>query len=163
MPNSEKGRVTKQIEMQSLLDGFPVVIETPIAWGQMDAFRHLNNTAYFRFFESGRIAYFERLNFMEFMEKTGVGPILASTSCRFKIPLTYPDTVSIGTRVPDIEEDRFTMEYQVVSHKHERVAAEGSGLIVCFNYQVNKKVAVPQEIRQRIKDLEALNGPTTKD
>lgn len=160
MPTSEKGRVTNQSEAQSLLSCFPVVIETPIAWGQMDAFRHLNNTAYFRFFESGRIAYFERLDFMEFMEETGVGPILASTSCRFKIPLTYPDTVAIGTRVTTIEEDRFTMEYQVVSHKHQRVAAEGSGLIVCFNYQVNKKVVVPQEIKQRIKDLEVLSGST---
>ena len=119
--------------MNSLLKDCPVVIETPIAWGQMDAFRHLNNTAYFRFFESGRIAYFERLDLLEYMETTGVGPILAATNCRFKIPLTYPDTVSIGTRVPEVQNDRFTMEYYVVSHKHQKVAAEGTGLIVCFN------------------------------
>ena len=85
--------------MDNVLDRCPVVIETPVAWGQMDAFRHLNNTAYFRFFESARIAYFEKLDLLEFMESTGVGPILASTNCRFKIPLTYPDTVSIGSRV----------------------------------------------------------------
>jgi len=138
-----------------LLEQYPVIIETPVAWGQMDAFRHLNNTTYFRFFESGRIAYFERLSFMEYMEETGVGPILASTNCRFRIPLTYPDDVSIGTRVSTIEEDRFTMEYVVVSHKHQKVAADGSGLIVCFNYNENKKATVPSEIRRRIEQLEA--------
>ena len=141
--------------MMDPLSQCPVIIETPIAWGQMDAFRHLNNTTYFRFFESGRIAYFERLNFMEYMEETGVGPILASTNCRFRIPLTYPDNVSIGTRVSTIEEDRFTMEYVVVSHKHQKVAADGSGLIVCFDYKENKKVPVPAEIRTRIEQLEA--------
>lgn len=141
--------------MKNPLEAYPVVIETPIAWGQMDAFRHLNNTTYFRFFESGRIAYFERMNFMEYMEETGVGPILASTNCRFRIPLTYPDNVSIGTRVSTIEEDRFTHEYVVVSHKHQKVAADGSGLIVCFNYKENKKVTVPAEIRTRIEQLEA--------
>ena len=141
--------------MNNSLERYPVIIETPIAWGQMDAFRHLNNTTYFRFFESGRIAYFERLNFMEYMEETGVGPILASTNCRFRIPLTYPDNVSIGTRVSTIEEDRFTMEYVVVSHKHQKVAADGSGLIVCFDYKKNKKVPVPAEIRTRIEQLEA--------
>ena len=141
--------------MKNPLEAYPVVIETPIAWGQMDAFRHLNNTTYFRFFESGRIAYFERMNFMEYMEETGVGPILASTNCRFRIPLTYPDNVSIGTRVSTIEEDRFTHEYVVVSHKHQKVAADGSGLIVCFNYKENKKVTVPVEIRTRIEQLEA--------
>src|ERR687884_231287 len=126
-----------EIDMDNVLERCPVVIETPVAWGQMDAFRHLNNTAYFRFFESARIAYFERLNLLEYMEDTGVGPILAATNCRFKIPLTYPDTVSIGSRVPEIQDDRFTMEYYVVSHKHQRVAAEGTGLIVCFNYKEN--------------------------
>jgi acyl-CoA thioester hydrolase len=89
------------------------------------------------------------------MEATGVGPILASTNCRFKIPLTYPDTVSIGSRVSEIESDRFTIEYYVVSHKHERVAAEGSGLIVCFNYTENKKTAVPADMKRRIAALEA--------
>jgi acyl-CoA thioester hydrolase len=141
--------------MNNLLKECPVVIETPIAWGQMDAFRHLNNTAYFRFFESGRIAYFERLNLLEYMEATGVGPILASTNCRFKIPLTYPDTVSIGTRVPEVQDDRFTMEYYVVSHKHQKVAAEGTGLIVCFHYKENKKTPIPAELKKRIEELEA--------
>jgi acyl-CoA thioester hydrolase len=142
-----------------LLKHCPVIIETPIAWGQMDAFRHLNNTTYFRFFESGRIAYFERLNFLEYMEETGVGPILASTSCRFKIPLTYPDTVSIGTRVSTIEDDRFTMEYAVVSHKHQKVAADGSGLIVCFNYTEKKKASIPDELKRRIEQLEGSVNP----
>jgi acyl-CoA thioester hydrolase len=143
------------IDLNNMPERCPVVIETPVAWGQMDAFRHLNNTAYFRFFESARIAYFEKLDLLEFMEATGVGPILASTNCRFKIPLTYPDTVSIGTRVSEIQNDRFTMEYYVVSHKHQRVAAEGSGLIVCFNYTENKKTSVPSEIKRRIEALEA--------
>ena len=140
--------------MDNLLRHCPVVIKTPVAWGEMDAFRHLNNTAYFRYFESGRIAYFERLNLLEYMEATGVGPILASTTCRFRIPLAYPDNVSIGTRVPVIEDDRFTMEYYIVSHKHQKVAAEGSGLIVCFDYRQNKKTALPAELKQRIEELE---------
>lgn len=33
-------------DMDNVLERCPVVIETPVAWGQMDAFRHLNNTAY---------------------------------------------------------------------------------------------------------------------
>jgi acyl-CoA thioester hydrolase len=141
--------------MKSLLEHCSVIIETPVAWGEMDAFRHLNNTVYFRYFESARIAYFETLKFLEYMNTTGVGPILASTSCKFRIPLTYPDKVSIGTRVSNIDDDRFTMEYYVVSHNHQKVAAEGNGLIVTFDYQANRKVSVPAEIKRRIQELEA--------
>ena len=43
-----------------LLRGFPGIIELPVSWGEMDAFGHLNNVVYFRYFESARIAALER-------------------------------------------------------------------------------------------------------
>ncbi len=140
--------------MKELISAYPVVIEVPIAWGDMDAFQHVNNTVYFRHFESGRISYFERIHFMEFMNSTGIGPILASTQCRFKIPLTYPDLVTVCAKVDTVEEDRFIMKYAVISHKHNRLAAEGEGVLVTFDYQNNIKAPVPDEIRKRIIDLE---------
>ena len=117
--------------------------------------QEINNVVYFRYFESARIAYFDRLNLIEFMNRTGIGPILASTQCKFRTPLAYPDTVSVGTRISQIEEDRFVMEYVVVSHRLQRVAAEGEGLIVSYNYREQKKAPIPAEIRQRISDIES--------
>jgi acyl-CoA thioester hydrolase len=140
--------------MEHLLKDFPVVIDIPIAWGEMDAFQHVNNVVYFRYFESARIAYFDRLNAIEFMNRTGIGPILASTQCKFKTPLAYPDTLSVGTRISQIEEDRFVMEYVVVSHRFQRVAAEGEGVIVSYNYREQKKAPIPAETKQRISDIE---------
>ena len=100
--------------MHDLLAGYPVVIEIPVAWGEMDAFQHVNNTVYFRYFESGRIAYFEHSGWTT-RERTGdIGPILASVTCRFKFPLTFPDRVLVGTRADTIGEDRFT----TVSYTH---------------------------------------------
>jgi acyl-CoA thioester hydrolase len=140
--------------MKDPLQDFPVVIEIPVAWGEMDAFQHVNNIVYFRYFESVRIAYFEKLDMIGYMEKTGIGPILGSAQCKFKIPLTYPDTVSVGTRAPTIEHDRFVMEYVVVSHRHQKVAAKGEGVIVSYNYREGKKAPIPPELKQRILDLE---------
>jgi acyl-CoA thioester hydrolase len=122
--------------------------------GEMDAFGHVNNIVYFRYFESARIAYFYKLDLIDMMTKTGIGPILASTSCRFKIPLTYPDKVLVGAKVVSIEEDRFMMGHCVFSTNHQKVAAEADGLIVTFNYRESKKVQIPGELRQRILDLE---------
>jgi len=140
--------------MEELLASCPVVIEIPVVWGEMDALRHVNNIVYFRYFESARIAYFEKLRFWEFMNQTGVGPILASIQCRFKIPLTYPDTVSVGTRISRIEQDRFVMEYRAVGHKSQAIAAEGESVVVPYNYRENKKTPLPEEMKQRILVLE---------
>jgi len=85
--------------MEALLTSYPVVIEFSVAWGDMDAFQHVNNVMYFKYFESARIAYFEKIKFQDYMEKTAIGPILANTQCTFKIPLTYPDQVSVGAKV----------------------------------------------------------------
>jgi acyl-CoA thioester hydrolase len=140
--------------MQELLKKFPVVIEIPVAWGEMDSLQHVNNIIYFRYFESARIAYFNELDIWNYMNETGIGPILASTQCQFRVALTYPDTVSVGARISEIEDDRFLMKYVVVSHSHQKVAAEGEGMIVSYNYREQRKAPLPEEIKGRIRILE---------
>ena len=126
-------------------DDYDVTIERPVTWGSMDAFQHVNNTVYFRYFEDVRIAYFEETGITAYMQEHGIGPILASTQCRFKLPLSYPDTVWIGTRILEIGDDRFRMEYVVFSEQHQRVAAVGEGLIVSYDYNQNQKTTIPPE------------------
>lgn len=120
----------------------------------MDAFQHVNNVVYFRYMETARIAYFLKMNYMKIMEETGLGPILASTQCRYRFPLTYPDSVSVGARVPHVEEDRFRMEYRIVSHRHQKVAAEGDALIVSYDYRKRTKAPLPEAVRRYILEME---------
>lgn len=145
--------------MKELLKLCPVVIEIPVAWGEMDSLRHVNNIVYFRYFESARMAYFDKLDIWKYMEDTGLGPILASTECQFRLPLTYPDTVSVGTRISAIEADRFLMKYVVVSHGKGKVAAEGEGMIVSYDYRALRKAPLPEEIKGRIQVLEQSAQP----
>ncbi|MBM4072754.1 MAG: acyl-CoA thioesterase [Planctomycetes bacterium] len=140
--------------MTPLLEGFPVVVQVPVVWGEMDSYRHVNNVVYFRYFENARLEYFRRLDWFAFEEQTGIGPILASTQARFKRPLTYPDTVSIGARLLSIEVDRFTLEHRIVSHAQQAIVTEGHGVIVIFHYPSGQKVSLPDELRKRIEALE---------
>jgi acyl-CoA thioester hydrolase len=133
-----------------------VVITTPVAWGEMDAFQHVNNVVYFRYFESARIAYFEKAGVNKAMQESGIGPILASTQCRFKAPVVYPDSVQVATCVTSIEEDRFTMKYFVKSENQNRIAAEGEGLVVFYDYNKACKHAIPEAIKQQIMLLDGL-------
>src|SRR5947207_15757363 len=100
--------------IEQLLLGFPVVVQQAVVWGDMDSYRHVNNVMYFRYFENARLEYFRRLDWFEYEKQTGIGPILAATQARFRKPLTYPDTISVGCWIAKIEEDRFHMEYRLV-------------------------------------------------
>jgi acyl-CoA thioester hydrolase len=137
-----------------LLSGFPVVIELPVVWGEMDAYRHVNNVVYFRYFESARLEYFRRLGWFEYEKETGVGPILAATAAKFRKPLTYPDTISVGARVVSIGADRFNLDHLIVSRARGAVTTEGHGTVVTFHHGEGKKVPVPDELRRRIAALE---------
>ena len=153
-------------KVPSVISGLPVVIAIDVHWGEMDAFAHLNNVSYFRYFESGRIAYFEQMTRVTAREgdpvehaagaPAGVGPILAKTSCRYRAPVFYPDTLYLGVGVSDVGRDRYTMRYELYSTKLAAVAASGEGLIVAFDYGAGKKApSLPARWREAIAKLEA--------
>ncbi len=132
----------------------PVSLWIPVQWGEMDAYRHVNNAVYFRWFESARIACFERIGWPALERETGVGPILHSTQARYRLPVEYPDRVLAEAGVSDLGADRFTMHYRITSERHGRVAAEGWGVIVAFDYRTGKKCALPEPIREALRALE---------
>jgi acyl-CoA thioester hydrolase len=136
-------------------DPFPVRLRLTLQWGEMDAYGHANNTTYFRWFESARMEYFRRLGWPELEREAGVGPILHSTRARFRAPLEWPDQIEVATRVVDLLDDRFTMFYEVRSANLGRVACEGEGLIVAFDYRSKAKASLPETIRARIAELES--------
>jgi acyl-CoA thioester hydrolase len=122
----------------------------------MDAYGHVNNTVFFRYFESARIAYLDLCGFLESYERDRIGAILHSTSCRFRSPLFHPDTVQVGTRAVSAADDRFTMQYRVVSLASGTVVAEGEGIVVAFDYRTRRKTALPPPVRERLHLLDGL-------
>ncbi|MCH2183930.1 MAG: acyl-CoA thioesterase [Mariniblastus sp.] len=130
------------------LADYPVVVELPIQWGDQDAFGHVNNIVAFRWFESSRIAYIEQSQVGNFMDRSGLGPILASVTCNYRRQLHYPDTVSIGSRVTKIGRTSMTIDHAVYSEKLQMITTDGVSTIVIFDYQANRPVRVPDELRE---------------
>jgi acyl-CoA thioester hydrolase len=135
------------------LPGFPIVVAIPIAWGEMDAYGHVNNIVFFRQFESARIALLDAIDFRDPAHNDGVGPILASTQCRFRRPLAYPDTVHVGARVSNLEADRFELQFQTFSLTLQTTVADGSGLVVAYHYEQAQKAPLSERVRQNIARL----------
>lgn len=139
--------------VRKLVLDHPVVIRLPVQWGEMDAYDHVNNVVFFRYFESARVRYLQACGFTDTYAEQGVGAILHSTSARFRRPLFYPDEVLAGARVSDLGEDRFTMEYRVVSVDQEAVAAEGDGLVVSYDYRAGAVVPLPESVVEGVRRL----------
>ena len=95
--------------------------EIPIQWGDMDAFSHVNNVIYIRWFETARIELFRKMwgnkgiSLQEILNGNGVGPILANFNINYHMPLLYPDTVLINTRVRRVGNSSFGVSHKLFS------------------------------------------------
>lgn len=138
----------------SELGRFPVTVELPVNWGDMDAFGHVNNTIYLRWFEQARIVYFERIGLAGRMRTEGVGPILARAACNYEQPLEYPDTVRIAATITKLGNTSFTMEYRVTSAK-KGPAATGECVVVLVDYKRGGKVPLDEGLRKAIASFES--------
>ncbi len=135
------------------LHDFNFHIQLPVLWGDMDAFQHVNNTRFFRYFESARIEYMLRIG-LRSGSQNGIGPILAAASCKFMLPVTYPDTLDIGCRTVVLRTSELEQEYLLVSQKEDRPAALGTAKIVAYDYNNFQRAAIPDSVFQKIQEID---------
>jgi acyl-CoA thioester hydrolase len=136
------------------LADFPVVITLPVQWGDQDAFGHVNNVVYFRWYESARIAYFTQSGMDEVLARHELGPILARIACDYHRQLNFPDTIRVGARISRIGSKSITMEHAVFSQAQNALIARSDSVIVIFHYGDQKSCVVPDDVRARIEQLE---------
>ena len=139
-----------------MIEGFAVVERLPVLWGDMDAFGHVNNARFIRWFESARIAHFQRVG-IKTAQAVGVGPILAHVSCDYLAPVDFPGEVLVGVRATRIGKTSLTHEYVVtLSGRPDQAVAKGTGVIVMYDYDAGTKVPVPEDLKERIRELDGL-------
>lgn len=147
-----------------LLRGWHYPLAIPVQWGEMDAAGHVNNTVYYRYFESARVELLlalarEGLDLMGFSQgpasSNPIGVILGASSCRFKLPLRHPDVAWAASRLrPEgFHAHGFELEHVVISETHGRVAAQGSALLYCYDYVALRKAELPAGWRERLSAL----------
>lgn len=136
--------------MQSL-EQYPIIFDQVVAWGDMDAFRHVNNVVYYRYIESARIEYLNELNLFD----EPLYSVVSSSQCQYLKPLFFPDQLKIGVRVAEMRNSAMRMEYILWSQQQQTVVALGEAVVVFVDQEELKKCAIPEQMRQKIMQLEA--------
>jgi acyl-CoA thioester hydrolase len=123
-----------------------------IRWGDMDVLGHVNNTIYFRYMETGRIAFLEDLNGK--FDAKGQGPVIVTAYCTFIKQLKYPGEIEVRTYAgaPGRSSFEVTHEISLVDEngKAETVYAHGGGKVVWIDFQAEKSVPLPESVRGQL-------------
>ncbi|MDH5435030.1 MAG: acyl-CoA thioesterase [Gammaproteobacteria bacterium] len=133
---------------------FPIIHSQKVAWGDMDAFQHVNNIVYLKYFETARMCYFIESGITDYMMANQKGPILGTSHCKYINSLTFPDDIVVGITVSEVHAKRFKIEFEIFSVKMDKLAAQGYGVIVYLDYKTQQSIEIPQEILDGIARLE---------
>lgn len=117
-----------------------------LRWGELDALRHLNNVAYFRYFEEARIHWFATLG-IDYADE-GEGPILGSIDNRFLKPALYPADLLIELRVGRVGNASFTLQHAMKLESDPSVVyAQGEAVLVWIDIASGKSKPLPASFR----------------
>lgn len=117
----------------------------PLRWGDLDAMNHLNNTLYFRLMEEARISWFLANDMMA--KPRGDGPILASASCDFLKPMTYPCNAVVTQTVVRVGRSSMDLDLTIEDDADPPVPyATGRNVLVWMNYSSGKSIPWPDRL-----------------
>jgi acyl-CoA thioester hydrolase len=132
---------------------YPVKLKLRIDWSELDLYGHVNNVSFFKYMQAARVNYWEVMGLSDMFQETKKGPILASSQCDFRRPLFYPGTITVQSGVESIGDTSFCILHQILNDKAE-IVAEGKDVVVFFDFNTNKKLSIPDSIRDKVSELE---------
>ena len=120
-----------------------------IRWGDMDPYRHINNTAYFRYMEQARIEWITSLGFSCTAEKEAM--IMVNGFCNFYKQVSFPASLRVSTFVGQIGNSTVdlinTMELIEASADQGPVlCADGGATMLWVDLEKNKSMPWPESI-----------------
>lgn len=125
------------------------VMRQAIRWGDMDAFGHVNNTVYFRYMESARIAFLEQA--AGDLDVEGQGPVIVTAYCTFLKQLKYPGDIEIRSYAGPGGRSSFELTHEIrmvdADGNADVVYAEGGGKVVWVNFAAEKSVPLPESLK----------------
>lgn len=133
------------------LSRFITITSLPVQWGDQDAFGHVNNVVYFRWLESARIDLLDQFPSSVRMHHSGLGPILASMNCNYRRQLHFPDVIHVGSGVARVGRSSLEVAHAIFSERLNAVAAEATSVLVIFDYQANRAVRIPDDLRSQLE------------
>jgi acyl-CoA thioester hydrolase len=131
----------------------PFVHTERVRFGDLDAMRHLNNVVFLRYFETARIAYIRTLmpaHDPAHPEHSKWGLIFAECHINYRSPVYFDEEVAVECSIGEVRRSAFQVLFTMCAG--ERLAAEGYGWLVGFDYELEKSSPLPEPFREVLQD-----------
>ena len=126
-----------------------------VRYADLDAQGHLNNAKYLTYFEQARVRYFEELGLFSrnksFMD---IGVIIADIHIKYRAPVHLGAPIRVGVRTAAVGNKSITVQQTIVDGDSGQVYAEGTVILVTYDYRTSQTVPVSDAWREKFKEFE---------
>lgn len=129
---------------------FPFCYKQYVAWGEMDAFQHLNHIVYARYFENARVEFLKELGIWKPKEKSEYGPIITNLQIRYIKQVQYPDFLDITLGIFSLGSKNFSIACTMWNQAQELVV-KAVGDFLWFNFATQKINSLPKHLKNELE------------
>ena len=121
-------------------------------WMDNDHYGHVNNVAYYSYFDSAVNGYLMDATQSDIRDLPAIG-IVAETGCKFLKEISFPDMLHIGVRLEKLGNSSVIYQLAVFKGDDEQPAALGRFVHVYVDEETRKPVPIPSIIRTALEKL----------
>lgn len=122
------------------------VHEVHMRWADMDAYRHINNSAYLAYLEQARVAMFFHRH-----ESFNAGTVISRHEIEYLRPIVYqPEPLRVEVWIEKIGGARFTVRYEIYDQRESGLVltARASTTCVTFDFTTDRPRRLTDEERE---------------
>lgn len=131
---------------------FGVLWPISTRWDDEDVYGHVNNVAYYAFFDTAVNGWLMRATGLDIRRLPAVG-LVAETGCRFHRELGFPDPVEVGIGVERLGTSSVVYGLAVFQGASEVAAADGRFVHVYVDRETREVCPVPDQVREALAHL----------
>jgi acyl-CoA thioester hydrolase len=134
---------------------FSVLRPIPTRWLDNDHYGHVNNVAYYSFFDTAVNGFLIEASGIDVRELPAIG-IVAESGCQFLSALSFPDIVHAGLSIERIGTSSIVYRIALFRNDEANPCAIGRFVHVYVDRHSRRPVAIPEAIRAVVERLKTV-------
>ena len=132
---------------------FSVLRAIPTRWMDNDHYGHVNNVAYYSFFDTAVNGFLIEAAGTDIRELPAIG-IVAESSCRFVSAVSFPDAIHAGLAIERLGTKSVIYRIALFRNDDDEACAIGRFVHVYVDRETRRPVEIPAVIRRAVAELE---------
>jgi acyl-CoA thioester hydrolase len=134
---------------------YPFVTTITTRWMDNDVYGHINNVAYYSFFDTAANQFLIDKGGLDIARGTIIGLVVES-QCAYHAPLAYPQRLRAGVRVDRLGNRAVTYGIAIFAEGDDRAAAHGHFVHVFVERETRTPTPIPDALRTALSSIAVL-------